>query len=560
MLVTVPDAYAATIQWVGSPFSLNVGTADPSGLGSTQVVVRVTDTAGLGTVQVRITSSVDSVGIVLTLDEVSPGVYENTNLALMNGNDVISLSDTATITISDTPGLGTINGDSSIVILSDSDSFGIVPIFTETGSNTGTYTAQISFGATTDEPTNRLAATAGDFITVDDTTAGRRANGMIAPNPSPSLFKGAISAEVGQSVTAEYTGLAPVSFTVSAYPGPGRGGGGLVAPSLVVDAIAIASASSSSGSGCKGDCTPPTLGVDDTYQRLVDAGFSYNDHPVDVMLFYTHYPLVTSTVGRENKAVLRIYENSGISNIKHVELAFGLGKGQILDESKASISLDTTDDGEKVVSTYDPENVLQDIRVETTTSKCNPFTFAECQVVTIYHTFRAPLDFNIVATDVWDFDNNAWQNYYNDGIEITGESLNPPREHVGIYKGNQIHIVETGMNTAVDGDGNTWTFNKEWVMDYKPAGKIDSITSHGYDRHNDMFSIYKESQELLAQFMLEKILAGKEIHSELTERPQDTIFNYVSRQDNKELQIDKTFESIRAEEILKKCCIHTIED
>ena len=51
--------------------------------------------------------------------------------------------------------------------------------------------------------------------------------------------------------------------------------------------------------------------------------------------------------------------------------------------------------------------------------------------------------------------------------------MNPPHQYQGIHKGHLITITETGKNTAVDENGNTWTFDKSWKMDYMPKGKID---------------------------------------------------------------------------------------
>ncbi|MFY9301091.1 MAG: hypothetical protein WAO91_07875 [Candidatus Nitrosotenuis sp.] len=562
-VITFPNAYAAHVVWVGDPFSLNVGTADPVGLGSPRVIVRVTDAAAntnpvvRDTIQVLVTSSVNPAGITLTLQEtaVNNGIFENNDLALMSGTDVFLLSNTATITVYDNIApnpavIQTINNDDSIIVLSESDTFGITPIFTETSATSNTYTATISFGASSNDPTNVLAAVAGDFITVDDTTGGNRANGMISPNPFAADFRGAIEAVVGQAVTVAYQGHQD-SFNVAAYPGGGREGGGAAVPSLVVDAVASTASSTGGGDGCIGDCTPPTLGVDEANRRIVDGGFSYNDHPVDVQLYYTPYPLVTVNVGQENKAVLKIYDNSGPQHIQHVELAFGLGNNQILDDSKAVIAIDMSRDGKNTVSTYDPENALQDIRVETDLAKCGPFITAECLIVTIYHTFRAPLDFNMVATDVWDFDKSEWQNYFNDGIEVIGESLNPPREHIGIYKGQQVRIVETDKYTAIDADGNKWTFDREWIRDYVPPSRVDTITSHRYDRNDADFPKYKKEQEQLATVVLNKMLGGKEIHE--GPEPSYTIrYDYVSRGEDKKLHATMISEMLKAEKIFAK--------
>ena len=82
----------------------------------------------------------------------------------------------------------------------------------------------------------------------------------------------------------------------------------------------------SGGGGCN-DCTPPTIGLDSNSKRIVDNGFIYNDIPVQVELYHTPYPLVTSTVGESNKVEITTYENSGIQNIKWVQ--FGIGAPNI---------------------------------------------------------------------------------------------------------------------------------------------------------------------------------------------------------------------------------------
>jgi len=57
-----------------------------------------------------------------------------------------------------------------------------------------------------------------------------------------------------------------------------------------------------------------------------------------------------------------------------------------------------------------------------------------------------------------------------------------------------------------NGQGNTWTFDKTWEMDFIPNGKIDDgISALGYDRNHKTFSIYKDGQELLAKQILAEI-------------------------------------------------------
>jgi len=277
----------------------------------------------------------------------------------------------------------------------------------------------------------------------------------------------------------------------------------LTAPSSVV--ASDGTANSQNGSGCPGDCQAPTLGVNSEYNRIVTDGFTYNGKSTDVERFYTPYPLITANVGQQNKAVFKIYENQGPQNVRHFSFAFGLWGDQVISQSKAMIELDIDFDGTETVTITDPENALDNVRVKTSTGNCNVDSSTECLIVTINHRFRTQLDFNIVATDVWDARLNSWQNYYNDGIEVIGESLNPPKQYTGIHDGHLITITEIGKNTAIDQQGNTWTFDKVWKKDYIPNTKIDDgITSHWYDRNHEAFSYYKYGQELLAKQILDE--------------------------------------------------------
>lgn len=262
---------------------------------------------------------------------------------------------------------------------------------------------------------------------------------------------------------------------------------------------------SDSRGGCS-DCTLPTMGVDYTGFRQVENGFTYNGSPIDVELYYTPYPLITVEVGQKNIAAFKIYENSGPDVLSHFSLAFGLGKGETIHTSKAKIEWDKAFDGSEKIMITDPENVLEDVSVKTSVVKCTELSVEEqCLLVEIPHTFRAPLEFNMVGTDMWDKTRNAWQNYFNHGIAVHGDSLNPSNVFVGIYKGELITLYETAKNHAVDKQGNNWTFDKEWSMVYEPIQHKDVPTSHGIDRFNTLFTGYKDQQEKKGLLIMQNI-------------------------------------------------------
>jgi len=334
---------------------------------------------------------------------------------------------------------------------------------------------------------------------------------------------------------------------------------GVVSPTLTGDFglfVAAVDDPITGGGGCKGDCTPPTLGVDKRGTRLVSNGFTYNEHAVDVERFFTPYPLITANIGEENKAEFKIYENQGVDNIKHFSLAFGLATGHIISESKAMIELAIDFDGTETVTVTDPENVLDNVRVQTSTVSCGDDIRVDCLGITVYHTFRAPLDFNIVATDVWDFKRNAWQNYFNHGINVIGDSLNPPDKHTVFDRQGFVYtITEIDKMNAIDEDGNKWYLddNSFWKnTNYVKKSLPNEVPLAGYDRNHPYFTIYQNGQVVLAENTLKLILGTDSIQSILPDYIPAATSDRIDRSDDVELQTKLKLEEIRAFERMYK--------
>ena len=514
-----------TIDW-SFPLGYSIDSGDA--LGATlPVTFTVHDPAlagnGIDTIDVMITSSVGGSTTLTLTESVDNGMFTNTNLIFTHGPDEFSVTDTTTITIEDNCMFGTGNCDPNVIdiltagvdgafIVSNTSFPSFIEIdLTETGKNTGIFTRVLSFSTVASDPaTATLLVSPGDVISIVDEVTSKWVNALIIPSPSDI---GSIPAVILGTVTASYGGVS-TPVLIQDDGAPGRGGGGLLRPGLVLNFIG-----SSSGSlRCSGgDCTAPILGIDSLGNRLVDKGFSYNGFAEDVLEYYTPYPLITTNVGQENVAVLKIYDNGGPKNIKHVSLAFGLSHGrQSISQSQAVIIWDKNFFGYETVKVKDPNNALQDVSVETTTGSCSIDMELQCLIVLIHHTFRESLDFNIVGTDVWDFKRNSKTNFYNDGIEIVGESMNPPKQYYVLDSlGYQFLITQTGKNTATDDDGNTWTyFKNKWLKDYVPQEKIpDVVTFHGISRNNNMFNAYVEGQKLLAQELFNQQFSGKSIQN-----------------------------------------------
>jgi len=289
--ISFPNVLAVVPDWQGKFYTLNEGGVEGAGIPTFPVVVTVNDAtvSGVGTIQVRITSSVDPVGFDLTLNEGPLGIFKNTNLALMSENGFVTTLSSLTITVFDDRNVNPLliqTLQSPPRIMSDSDTTGITPTFTETGLDTNLFSATINFDTTSNTATNTLAVLSGDIFSVWDSVGGNLVNGFVVPNPD--VGKGAILAKVGGTVTATHQGDSS-SFVITPNPGTGRGSGGLIKPGLVVDSSS--GESNGNGGGCT-NCTPPTLGLDSNYNRIVQHGFSFNDNPVDVEYHYTPHLFV----------------------------------------------------------------------------------------------------------------------------------------------------------------------------------------------------------------------------------------------------------------------------
>lgn len=419
-----------TLTWSENVNGAGASTGDWT-ISTGQAVTSVTHVDGTST-------STLNLGTALATDATPTVTYAE------NGN----ILDTATTT--DTPVVGG-------VLATD----GIVPV--------------VSSAATTSSTT--IALTMSESITNDSALPGDFTIGGVASTPTVTGLVPGLAAS-GTTITltlnaAIVNGESPtVTYTLNARViDDGATGNQLAAfaGQAVTNNVAVVVASTSSGGGGSGcdDCEAPTLGIDKNGKRLVSNGFIYNGNSVDAEIFFTPYPLITANVGKTNTANFKLYENEGISNIRHFTLAFGMDKGDIISDSKAKIELDIDHEGTETVTVTDPENALDSIKVTTSTVSCSDDSFLECLEISIQHRFRAPLDFNIVGTDVWDSKRNAWQNTFNHGIEVVGKSLNPAKEYDGINKGHIYHLTETSKTTAVDLFGNSWTFNYGlWNMDY----------------------------------------------------------------------------------------------
>lgn len=250
----------------------------------------------------------------------------------------------------------------------------------------------------------------------------------------------------------------------------------------------------------------PTLGISQSdLKKQVANGFTYNEKPVNVELYFTPYKLQFTKVGQENIAKFKIFDYRGTDNIAHFEFAFGLEKGQTINDSKIRIEWDKDLTGQEKITVIDPQNILENVRVEKSIEKCKKNGKVDCLVLIIYHTFRESPKGEIIATNVWNHQRYAWQNYYNHGLKVQGDSLNPLKSFTGVHEGKLYELTQF-EDKATDKNGDSWSFTHNvWIKDHVAKPRPQDPLWNVMSRTNSQFPVLVANQIEIAEDTLKTI-------------------------------------------------------
>ena len=311
----------------------------------------------------------------------------------------------------------------------------------------------------------------------------------------------------------------------------------------------------SGGSKCDRDCTPPTMGPSVNGDLIVEDGFSYNGHSVNVSQWHTEYPLITVQTGKMNVLEAKIHDDWGEDNIRSVRIAFGVPEIGKFYQGETIIEYYPNEIIGSRINVIDKNNLLDRVSITTEKVDCNSGDNSPiCTLLTMEHMFReAPLA-NVVGISLSDDVRNSAAFFFNDGIGVDGESLNPPQTATtsSNKKGiSQIQLtqIDRGEDLWIDEQNHLWSKNSfgTWFKitpDERLVMKADPVSKNGIDRKHGLFTMYKAGQELIAT----QIWNSAEIQSEIADF-STIVFEQVSRMDNPEIQKTMLDEIKKAEQI-----------
>ncbi len=179
--------------------------------------------------------------------------------------------------------------------------------------------------------------------------------------------------------------------------------------------------SHSNGGGCS-NCTPPTLGVDAAGKRQVTGGLTINGHTFDVEMFKQDLDSQILKVGEPAEIILKIYDSSGYSELKHVELSLGHAEkflsGVMVPHNPVTIEWSKTFDGKTSIVTLDKQKLVKDVSVQVLDN--NP-------IIGIKFNFTPLQEFDAstIVTKIWDEKRNANSNYFHNALDIISNESAP---------------------------------------------------------------------------------------------------------------------------------------
>jgi len=214
-----------------------------------------------------------------------------------------------------------------------------------------------------------------------------------------------------------------------------------------------------SGDDCN-DCEAPTLRATKDFKIVVDNGFSFNGNPTQVKQWYTPYPQINATIGEINKLEIKFYENNGLANMHMIQVGLGVPElGSPLNDVEVLIEIPLLTNGTlrgitiDEIILKDKNNLIESVNGTVYAIDCQESKPTQiCGKLDLEYSYReAPLH-QMVVIQVSDKKNNAQSFYFNEGINVLGQSMNPPdtiQTHGKLFtqidKINQIWIDKEGI-------------------------------------------------------------------------------------------------------------------
>ena len=213
--------------------------------------------------------------------------------------------------------------------------------------------------------------------------------------------------------------------------------------------------------------TMPTFGMDHTIlgKQMVENGLIVNEKQITITdNFHTKYPMQELETGVLHTLTATAFSERGL---KVVEFMFGIPEVGKHYEAEATIEvwLDHTD---PVIVINQKDNLIRDdVVVLKRDAKCNQQDPTMCESIMISITFNESPLTTVFAIQAIDLVGRNIITTLNHGIDVTGESLNPPKtDYMAQGKNGLVLITEQDNQLWIDPNQILYTKNsaESWIL------------------------------------------------------------------------------------------------
>ncbi|MFI5416650.1 MAG: hypothetical protein ACHQW9_01195 [Nitrososphaerales archaeon] len=191
----------------------------------------------------------------------------------------------------------------------------------------------------------------------------------------------------------------------------------LIAVSVLSSVSLLTVNSFAENAKCGRDCEAPTLGALDDGQRLVENGLTINSRSINVEEHIQSIPTTALNTGDTVKVRLVVYENSGVSGLRHTSLAISDYKDDKHSSDKVDISFDQNFLGAQTVTVTDPDGFLKGATAKAT--ELNEFS----TLVEFSFTIMKPFETSALIVESWDANLSSRSNVFLNAVKAEGDPV-----------------------------------------------------------------------------------------------------------------------------------------
>jgi hypothetical protein len=280
--------------------------------------------------------------------------------------------------------------------------------------------------------------------------------------------------------------------------------------------ITVTRLQSGGGSGDDAHKTRPTFGLDwNTNSQIVEDGITFNKNSYDVTdNFHTDFARQPVMVGVNNVVAMKVYAQY---DLKWVEFMFDVPETGKAHETRASIEvpmtwMDTDEIDQNNVKVVQDVNLINEDKVEvyrTPVTCASDDVVENCDLIAVKFPFNEQPASGVFAFKAVDERNRSTTTYFNEGIEVTGDSLNPletvlvaspDRDHRGLVTLTQVGDRYDNLWSSEDGYLYTMNDVGTFLLVEAPESEVRVDSGSPDTRMHSAFSSLVEYEAAKAKY------------------------------------------------------------